>query len=76
MHDPDIDEVLGRAIAQEVKELMTMDVGVDVHGVLDVYVADDVGGRGLGHQAHPKGSFGALVLRCLIEQVIDDLKIE
>jgi hypothetical protein len=43
-HDPYIDEVVGRAVVQEGKEPMTMDVGMGVHCVSSAYVGDGMEG--------------------------------
>jgi hypothetical protein len=47
-----------------------MDVGVNVHGVLGAYASDGVEGDNWGIGPVLKSHLGALVLGCLIEQIV------
>lgn len=51
MHDPSIDEIVDRVVVQEGKELVTVDAGVEVHGVLDAYAGDGLEGDDWGVRA-------------------------
>jgi hypothetical protein len=55
---------------------MTMDVGVEVHGVRGVYVDDGVEGDNWGVGPIIKGHLVAHFLGYLVKQVVDDLKME
>lgn len=74
-HDHHTDEIVGRDAIQEGKEPMTMDVDV-VYGALGAYAGDGMEGDDCSIRLIIKGNLGALVLGCLVENVVGGLNIE